>query len=63
MASQLKGKNEEIKKLDANVIFLNVQVSEAKRMKELMGSQLTKKEEYCDNLKEEIVYLRNRLIS
>jgi hypothetical protein len=41
---------------------LKTQLEGAKRTKEVMKIQRTKKEEYCENLEEEVVTLRGKVV-
>ncbi|MCY6524820.1 hypothetical protein, partial [Actinobacillus pleuropneumoniae] len=56
-----QAKDEEISKMKTDIISFKVVVAEATRSKEETEEQLTKKNNECERLEEEIVFLRKRL--
>jgi chromosome segregation ATPase len=61
--NHLKGEfGQEEKGLEEEIITLKIQVEEAKRTEEVMKSQIMKKEEEFENLEEEFVTLRSKII-
>jgi len=56
-----QAKNEEISKMKSDIISLKIVAAEATRSKEDTKEQLTKKNNECEILEEEIVLLRKRL--
>jgi chromosome segregation ATPase len=48
--------------LEEEIITLKIQLEEAKRTKDLMKSQIIKKEEEVENLEEEVVTLRVKIV-
>jgi chromosome segregation ATPase len=53
---------QEEKGLEEEIITLTIQLEEAKRTKEVMKSQIMKKEEEVENLEEEVVTLRSKIV-
>jgi hypothetical protein len=53
---------QEEKGLEEEIITLKIQLQEAKRIEEVMKSQIMKKEEEVENLEEEVVTLRSKII-
>jgi chromosome segregation ATPase len=52
---------QEEKGLEEKIITLKIQLEEAKRTKEVMKSQIMKKEEEVENLEEEVVTMRSKI--
>jgi hypothetical protein len=53
---------QEERRLEEEIIALKIQLEEAKRTKEVMKSQIMKKEEEVENLEEEVVTLRVKIV-
>jgi septal ring factor EnvC (AmiA/AmiB activator) len=53
---------QEERRLEEEIITLKIQLEEAKRTKEVMKSQIMKKEEEVENLEEEVVTLRVKIV-
>jgi chromosome segregation ATPase len=53
---------QEERRLEEEIITLKIQLEEAKRTKEVMKSQITKKEEEVENLEEEVVTLGVKIV-
>jgi septal ring factor EnvC (AmiA/AmiB activator) len=53
---------QEERRLEEEIITLKIQLEEAKRTKEVMKSQIMKKEEEVENLEEEVVTLRSKIV-
>jgi len=53
---------QEERRLEQEITTLKIQLEEEKRTKEVMKSQIMKKEEEVDNLEEEVVTLRFKII-
>jgi hypothetical protein len=47
--------------MEEEIIALKIQLEEAKRIEEVMKSQIMKKEEEVENLEEEVVTLRVKI--
>jgi chromosome segregation ATPase len=54
---------QEEKGLEEEIITLNIHLEEAKRTKEVMKSQIMKKEEEVEKLEDEVVTLRSKIIN
>jgi hypothetical protein len=53
--------DDEISKSFETIIHLKTQIEEAKRVEELLKNQINEKEESCDKLEAEVVYLRKKV--
>jgi hypothetical protein len=53
---------QEERRLEEEIITLKIQLEEAKRTKEVMKSQIMKKEEEVEKLEEEVVTLRSKIV-
>jgi chromosome segregation ATPase len=53
---------QEERRLEEEIITLNIQLEEAKRTEEVMKSQIIKKEEEVEKLEEEVVTLRSKIV-
>jgi hypothetical protein len=53
---------QEERRLEEEIITLKIQLEEAKRTEEVMKSQIMKKEEEVENIEEEVVTLRVKII-
>jgi chromosome segregation ATPase len=53
---------QEERRLEEEIITLKIQLEEAKRTKEVMKSQIMKKEEEVENLEDEVVTLRVKIV-
>jgi hypothetical protein len=53
--------DDEISKIFETIIHLKTQIEESKRVEELLKNQINEKEESCDKLEAEIVYLRKKV--
>jgi peptidoglycan hydrolase CwlO-like protein len=54
---------QEEKGLEEEIITLKIQLEEAKRIEEVMKSQIMKKEKEVEKLEEEIVTLRSKIVN
>ena len=53
---------QEERRMEEEIISLKIQLEEAKRIEEVMKSQIMKKEEEVENIEEEVVTLKVKII-
>ena len=51
------------KGLEEEIISLKIELEEAKRIEEVMKSQIMKKQEEVENIEEEVVTLRSKIVN